>query len=125
MKPFSFIHAADLHIDSPLQGVSAESPEVAEQLQKSTYRAFEALIAVCMSREVDFLLVEDLDLLGPLQGTHPAIQRVVVAVNHERSDPGGSEAFEAFMKLELRSQAPVCPIIDIAGHQEAYVSRRI
>ena len=57
MKPFSFIHAADLHIDSPFQGVSAESPEVAEQLQKSTYRAFEGLIEVCRVHEVDFLLV--------------------------------------------------------------------
>lgn len=57
MKSFSFIHAADLHIDSPFQGVTAESIEVAEQLQKSTYRAFEGLIRACISHEVDFLLV--------------------------------------------------------------------
>jgi exonuclease SbcD len=57
VKPFSFIHAADLHIDSPFQGVNAESPEVAEQLQKSTYQAFEGLIKACISHEVDFLLV--------------------------------------------------------------------
>lgn len=57
MKPFSFIHAADLHIDSPFKGISAESSELAGQLQKSTFKAYEALIEACMDHEVDFLLV--------------------------------------------------------------------
>ncbi len=57
MKPFSFIHAADLHIDSPFKGVSAQSPELAEELQKSTLRAFENLIDACREHEVDFVLV--------------------------------------------------------------------
>ena len=57
MKPFSFIHAADLHIGSPFKGVSADSPDVAGRLRKSTLRAFEALTKACTSHEVDFLLV--------------------------------------------------------------------
>lgn len=57
MKPFSFIHAADLHIDSPFRGVSTESPELAEQLQKATFQAFSALTEACVEHEVDFLLV--------------------------------------------------------------------
>ncbi len=57
MKPFSFIHAADLHIDSPFRGVSAEFPELAEPLQKATFQAFEALTEACVEHRVDFLLV--------------------------------------------------------------------
>jgi len=57
MKPFSFIHAADLHIDSPFKGVSTESEQLATALQKSTYLAFENLIDTCIELEVDFLLV--------------------------------------------------------------------
>ena len=57
MKPFSFIHAADLHIGSPFKGISVESAEVAEQLQKSTFSAFDALIKACIDHQVNFLLV--------------------------------------------------------------------
>ena len=59
MKPFSFVHAADLHIDSPFRGVTTESaPErVARALHRSTFQAFDALIALTLEREADFLLV--------------------------------------------------------------------
>lgn len=57
MRPFSFIHAADLHIDSPFRGVTSQAPAVAEALHASTFRAFEGLIDTCIEREVDFLLV--------------------------------------------------------------------
>ena len=57
MGSFSFIHAADLHIGSPFKGVSAESQELGEYFQKSTFRAFQALVDACLVHEVDFLLV--------------------------------------------------------------------
>jgi len=60
MQPFSFIHAADLHIDSPFRGVTAidSAPEgLAEALYSSTFRAFDALIETTLEREADFLLI--------------------------------------------------------------------
>ena len=57
MRPFSFIHAADLHIDSPFRGVSADAPAVAEALYSSTFRAFDGLMDVTLEREADFLLI--------------------------------------------------------------------
>ena len=60
MQPFSFIHAADLHIDSPFRGVTeAESAPagLAEALYLSTFRAFDALIETTLERETDFLLI--------------------------------------------------------------------
>ena len=57
MRPFSFIHAADLHIDSPFRGVTADAPDVARALYSSTFQAFDALIETTVEREADFLLV--------------------------------------------------------------------
>jgi len=57
MPPFSFVHAADLHLDSPFVGVTARSPIVAEKLRAATFEAFDNIIDLCISRRVDFLLV--------------------------------------------------------------------
>ena len=59
MRPFSFVHAADLHIDSPFRGVTADSGTgaVSEALYSSTFRAFDALIETTLEREADFLLI--------------------------------------------------------------------
>jgi len=57
MKSFSFIHAADLHLDAPFRGVSSSSPAVAKALSEATFNAYDALIATCIERKVDFLLV--------------------------------------------------------------------
>ncbi len=60
MQPFSFIHAADLHIDSPFVGVTAaeSAPEgLGEALHASTFQAFDRLIQTTLEQEADFLLV--------------------------------------------------------------------
>ena len=36
MSRFSFVHAADLHLDSPFVGVTARAPEIAAALYIST-----------------------------------------------------------------------------------------
>lgn len=55
--PFSFVHAADLHLDSPFQGITAESPAIAEALRSSTFEAYDALIDLCIEHGVQFLLI--------------------------------------------------------------------
>lgn len=57
MKPFSFIHAADLHLGSPFKGVGASLPEAAVQLRHATFDAFSGLMDLCLEKSVDFLLV--------------------------------------------------------------------
>ncbi|AKB50179.1 DNA double-strand break repair protein Mre11 [Methanosarcina barkeri str. Wiesmoor] len=53
----SFVHAADLHLDSPFTGISEIDPELGERLAKATFQAYEAIIKLCMEEEVDFLLI--------------------------------------------------------------------
>ena len=58
MAKLRFIHAADLHLDSPFRGIRGEAPpRVAETLQRSTFDAYEKIIQLCLDERVDALLV--------------------------------------------------------------------
>ena len=60
MPPFSFVHSADLHLDSPFIGIGRlpdEHGRVVQTLREATFQAFEEVIDLCISREADFLLV--------------------------------------------------------------------
>ena len=53
-----FVHAADLHLDSPFAGLKAAAPKnVASALVNATIDAYENIINFCVSKQVDALLV--------------------------------------------------------------------
>jgi exonuclease SbcD len=52
-----FIHAADLHLDAPFGSVDAQDARVRDALAASTYRALDSLVAACIERGVDFLVI--------------------------------------------------------------------
>ena len=52
-----FIHAADLHIDSPLRGLSRYAGAPLERLRGATRRALERLVALAIDEQVDFVLM--------------------------------------------------------------------
>lgn len=54
---FRFLHAADTHIDSPLDGLEAYDGAPVEALRGATRRAFENLVALALDEQVDFLLL--------------------------------------------------------------------
>ena len=56
-EPLTFVHAADLHLDSPFKGLAEESDRVASTLKEATFRAFSALIGLCVEVRADFLLI--------------------------------------------------------------------
>lgn len=57
MRGFSFIHTADLHLDSPFSGVRRVEGEMAELFGDATFRAFDNLVDLAIGRGVDFLVV--------------------------------------------------------------------
>ena len=58
MVRLRFIHAADLHLDSPFRGIRSEAPDyVADPLRRATFDAYENIIALCLRESVDALLV--------------------------------------------------------------------
>jgi DNA repair exonuclease SbcCD nuclease subunit len=54
---FRFLHAADLHLDTPFSGLGQTSPEVAERLRDASLDAFDALVELAIARDVAFLLL--------------------------------------------------------------------
>ncbi len=54
---FRFIHAADLHLDSPLRGLSQREGAPEEEIRGASRRALENLVSLCLEEGVDFLLI--------------------------------------------------------------------
>ncbi|OQY47250.1 MAG: DNA repair exonuclease [Candidatus Parabeggiatoa sp. nov. 2] len=52
-----FIHAADIHLDSPLKGLARYEGAPVEQIQQTTRRAFINLIDLACTEAVDFILL--------------------------------------------------------------------
>lgn len=52
-----FVHAADLHIDSPLRGLDKYEGAPTARLRAATRRALENLVALCIEEQADFLLL--------------------------------------------------------------------
>ncbi len=57
MAQFKFIHAADLHIESPYKGVSKLNEALGGALVEHGIRAYEALIECALEEKVDFVLI--------------------------------------------------------------------
>ena len=58
MPTLRFVHAADLHLDSPFAGMRSDAPDhVAAALREATFRAYNNIIELCLDERVDALLV--------------------------------------------------------------------
>lgn len=60
MSAFSFVHTADLHLDSPFLGLVRlpdDETRVVQELREATFKAFDSVIELCIRRKADFLLV--------------------------------------------------------------------
>ena len=57
MASFSFIHTADIHLDSPLRGLGGMEGPAVERIRTATRKAFANLITEAVEREVDFVVI--------------------------------------------------------------------
>lgn len=57
MRPLVFVHAADLHLDSPFAGLSDVAPAIAEILRQATFDAFGRIVELCLAEQSEFLVV--------------------------------------------------------------------
>ena len=58
LEPFRFLHTGDLHLDSPVEGLSAEAPpEVFAVLRRATTDAWRTVVDVAIRERVDFVLI--------------------------------------------------------------------
>lgn len=54
---FRFVHAADIHLDSPLRSLALRDPELAELVGDATRRALTSIVDLCLDEQVDALLL--------------------------------------------------------------------
>jgi len=57
MEPLRFIHAADLHLDSPFRGIAHAAPKLRDQLQAATIGALERIVDHTIESKADFLVL--------------------------------------------------------------------
>ena len=57
MPRVRFVHAADLHLDSPLRGLHSIDRSVGQALQQATFQTYDYIINLCIKERVDALLV--------------------------------------------------------------------
>ena len=57
MPAFRFVHAADVHLDSPLRGLAGQDGSAIETIRSATRKAFEALITRTIEERAAFLVI--------------------------------------------------------------------
>ncbi len=99
---YCFVHAADLHLDTPFQGLGRLSPELQRALREASLDAFDALIETTIDRGAAFLLLagdiydgSDRDVRAQLrlrsglqQLSERGIQTFIIYGNHDPVDEG-------------------------------------
>jgi DNA repair exonuclease SbcCD nuclease subunit len=73
--PRRFIHAADLHLDSPFAGVGSLREGFADVMRDASLDAWDALIDCCLEEEAEFLVLSG-DLFDRADGTPRGRSRV-------------------------------------------------
>jgi DNA repair protein SbcD/Mre11 len=54
---FRFLHAADIHLDSPLRGLETYADAPVDEIRGATRRAFDKMISLAIEEEVNFVLI--------------------------------------------------------------------
>jgi exonuclease SbcD len=57
MESLRFVHAADLHLDSPFRGIGDASPALKERLQSATLGALRRVVDQTIESKADFLVI--------------------------------------------------------------------
>lgn len=87
---FRFVHAADLHLDTPFSGIGRAAPDVAEALREASLQAFDGLIDHTLRVGASFLLLAGDLYDGPEHGLR-AQRRLQAGL--ERLDAAGIRVF--------------------------------
>ena len=57
MASFRFLHAADIHLDSPLKELAGQDGNAAERVRTATREALDQLVSLTIEEQVDFLII--------------------------------------------------------------------
>ncbi len=114
---FQFIHAADIHLDSPLRGLTSFDDAPVDQIRTATRRAFENLVDLAIRESVAFVLIAGDLWDGDWPDAGPGLFFIKQATRLRQADipiyvVKGNHDAENALTRELRYPKNVC----IFGH---------
>lgn len=74
MERIHFLHAADLHLDTPFEGIGSTRPDVAEALRDASLLAWDRLVGAALERRVDFVVLAGDLYDGPIRGVRAQLR---------------------------------------------------
>ncbi|MBF0415965.1 MAG: DNA repair exonuclease [Magnetococcales bacterium] len=139
-RAVTFLHAADVHLDAPLKGLSRYEAAPAERIRQAGRGAFDQLIQKCLEHRVDFLLLAGDLLDGKGQDFNTVlylaagfrrlleadIEVFVVLGNHDAEhDLLREKLFPANVTLFPSSRAMTChrPHLGVAVHGQSHANK--
>src|SRR6187455_2728118 len=78
MESLRFIHAADLHLDSPFRGLANADPSLRDSLQSATLGALDSIVEHTIQSKSDFLVIA-----GDLYDSRDRSLRALVAFRRQ------------------------------------------
>jgi DNA repair exonuclease SbcCD nuclease subunit len=134
---FRFIHCADLHLDSPFEGLHAVDPQVGQALRDATFRAFDNVIDLAVRERVGLIVIAgdiydgaDRSLKAQLRfrdalarAADAGIPCCVIHGNHDPLDgwqielamPSGSRRFDGAAVETFTIARDGQPLVDVYG----------
>ncbi|MCC6554157.1 MAG: DNA repair exonuclease [Polyangiaceae bacterium] len=136
------VHAADLHLDSPLRGLERYEGAPVAEIRGATRRAFEALVDLCLAEQADLLLLAGdvydgdwrdyntgLFFAKQLSRLRPAgIQVVLIRGNHDAQSQITRHLELPDNARELatdRAQTVVFERLGVAVHGQGFAARAV
>lgn len=139
---FSFIHAADIHLDSPLTGLERYEGAPVEKIRHATRGAFKNLIDTAIERKVEFVIIAGdlydgdwkdyntglffINQMVRLQNEN--IQVFLIRGNHDAASLITKELKLPDNVIELSTKEPETVTLDrlgIAIHGQGFASRAV
>ena len=140
--PVTVVHAADLHIDSPLRGLSNYPGAPVDEIRAATRGAFENLVGACLERRADLLVIAGdvfdgtwtdfntgLFFVQQLQRLHDSgVPSVIVHGNHDAESLITNRLRLPPSVRTLRSDEAETVLFDdigVAVHGQSYAQRAV
>ena len=139
---FRFIHAADLHLDSPLQGLSRKSPEFSARVDDASREAFDNLIALAIAEQCRLVVIAGDIFDGQWKSYHTGlffadrmrrlrehgVRVVLILGNHDAANPFAGRLELSDNVTVLPSSRPDTVIIEDIGaavHGQSFPQREV
>jgi DNA repair exonuclease SbcCD nuclease subunit len=139
---FRFIHAADLHLDSPLLGLSRKSPDFSARVGDASRQAFDNLIALAIAEECRLVVIAGDIFDGTWKSYHTGlffadqmrrlsehgVRVVMILGNHDAANPFAGRLELSGNVTVLPSNRPGSVIIEDIGaavHGQSFPQREV